>query len=101
LENKKSPLVLDQASKEVVERLLSRVSPKTDELIAICVQAHCQHGGSIDLTSKHQAFFSDSLRKTFHYFKIIFLGQCLALWKKFMMNNALRTEKNCQHDFNV
>jgi hypothetical protein len=81
--------VLDQASEEIVERLLSRVSPKTDGLRAMCAPAHCQHEAYIGLTSKHP----DNLTKTFHSFKIIFLGHCLAMWKKFMVNNALRIAK--------
>jgi hypothetical protein len=55
---KKNPLVLDQLSKEVEERLLSLVSPKTDNLIAMCARAHRQHGASISLTSKHRACLS-------------------------------------------
>jgi hypothetical protein len=58
LENKESPLVLDQASKEAVERLFSRVSPKTDGLRAMCLRPHCQHGAYIGLTSKHPTFLS-------------------------------------------
>jgi hypothetical protein len=38
-------------------------------------------------------FFSDNLTKTFYDFKIIFFGHSLALWKKSMVNNALRIEE--------
>jgi hypothetical protein len=61
--------MLNQASNVVVERLLSRVSPKTNRLIALCARAHCQHGASTGLTTKHRAlfFFSDRLTKMFNY----------------------------------
>jgi hypothetical protein len=67
----------------------------------MCALAHYQHGASIGLSSKHRPFFflPDSLTKTFHYFKVTFLGHSLVSWKKFMVHNALRIEENCQLDF--
>jgi hypothetical protein len=77
-----------------VEWLLSRVSPKTDPINS-AVRVSTLSAWSIhrfDLQASGY-FFSDSLTKTFHYFKIIFLGHCFALWKKFMVNNALKIKK--------
>jgi hypothetical protein len=66
------------------------------------MRVHYQHGTFFSLTSKYQAFlFPDILTKMFHYFKVMFLGHWLALWKKFMVNNALRIEKTVSMTFNV
>ena len=51
----KYPPVLSSERREWGIILLSYFFSQTDRVIALCTQAHCQHGVSISLTARHQA----------------------------------------------